>query len=258
MPFGLKNAPMIYQRMIDNALWGFAQPQGGWKEFADTMRAAEDEVKLLRQRNYDSITTAHTTDSVLSLVNTATADMFATNEPDQSVLVPGFQHRSFVDDVCFGVTTLDDCLGTLDKLLMRFEECRISVRFTKNIFCQSKVDFLSHEVSPAGIRADVKKMTAITELPFPKSKKGVQQFLGALNYYGRFIQDFAVFGAVLYQLKDEDFIKEGDLSGVKESFRILQRKVAEAPILAVLYQLKDGDFTDEGDVSGAKESFRIL
>ncbi|POM77081.1 Reverse transcriptase [Phytophthora palmivora] len=30
MPFGLKNAPMIYQRMIDNALWGYVQPKGGW------------------------------------------------------------------------------------------------------------------------------------------------------------------------------------------------------------------------------------
>ena len=29
MPFGLKNAPMIYQRMIDNALWGFVQPAHG-------------------------------------------------------------------------------------------------------------------------------------------------------------------------------------------------------------------------------------
>ncbi|OWY92571.1 hypothetical protein PHMEG_00038378, partial [Phytophthora megakarya] len=154
------------------------------------MRTAEDEVKLLRQGNYDSRITAHTTDSVLSLVNTATADMFATNEPDQSVLVPVFQRRSFVDDVCFGGTTFDDCLGTLDKLLMRFEECRISISFTKSIFCQSK-------------------------------KKGVQQFLGALNYYGRFIQDFAVFGAVLYQLKDGDFTDEGDVSGAKESFRIL-------------------------------------
>ncbi|OWZ07004.1 hypothetical protein PHMEG_00020658 [Phytophthora megakarya] len=222
----LKNAPMIYQIMIDNALWGFVQPQGGWKKFADK---TEDEDKLLRRGDYDSRTTDPTAqtkfkadrdwfleiDPVLRLVHHATADMFATNEPDQSTLVPVFQ--------CFGGTTFDDCLGTLDKLLMRFEECRISVSFKKSIFCQSKVEFLSDEVSPAGIRADVKKMTVITELPFPKSKTGMQQFLGALNYYGRFIQGFA--------LKDEDFKEVGDLSGAKKNFRILQRKLAEAPIL---------------------------
>ncbi|KAE8957322.1 hypothetical protein PR001_g31414 [Phytophthora rubi] len=48
-------------------------------------------------------------------------------------------------------------------------------------------------------------MAAIAELPFPKSKKGMQAFLGALNYYNRFIQNMAVYGAVLYQLKDDDF-----------------------------------------------------
>ncbi|KAE8979760.1 hypothetical protein PF005_g24152 [Phytophthora fragariae] len=41
MPFGLKNAPMIYQRMIDNALWGFVQPKGGWASFSEKMQMAE-------------------------------------------------------------------------------------------------------------------------------------------------------------------------------------------------------------------------
>ncbi|GMF52037.1 unnamed protein product [Phytophthora fragariaefolia] len=41
MPFGLKNAPMIYQRMIDNALLGFVQPRGGWSAFAERVRMVE-------------------------------------------------------------------------------------------------------------------------------------------------------------------------------------------------------------------------
>ncbi|GMF61115.1 unnamed protein product [Phytophthora fragariaefolia] len=41
MPFGLKNAPMIYQRMIDNALWGFVQPRGGSSAFAERVQTAE-------------------------------------------------------------------------------------------------------------------------------------------------------------------------------------------------------------------------
>ncbi|OWY99793.1 reverse transcriptase [Phytophthora megakarya] len=45
MPFRVKNAPMIYQRMIDNALWGFVQPKGGWRFFAEKMKTAEDIVK---------------------------------------------------------------------------------------------------------------------------------------------------------------------------------------------------------------------
>ncbi|OWZ02015.1 hypothetical protein PHMEG_00026505 [Phytophthora megakarya] len=59
----------------------------------------------------------------------------------------------------------------------------------------------------------------------------MQSFLGALNYYSRFIQDFAVFGAALYQLKDDDFKDDGDLTMARRSFDMLKQKVAEAPIL---------------------------
>ncbi|OWZ08649.1 hypothetical protein PHMEG_00018769 [Phytophthora megakarya] len=158
MPFGLKNSPMIYQRMIDNALWGFVQPN----DF--TLTTTRTKFEADRQASSEL-------DSVLRMVNNPYTDMFTTNEPEESLLVPVFQRRSFVDAICFGATTFDDCLGSPDKLLARFEECRISASFTKNIFCQSKVNFLSHEVSPEGIQADPKKMTAFTKLPFPKSKK---------------------------------------------------------------------------------------
>ncbi|OWY96015.1 hypothetical protein PHMEG_00033827 [Phytophthora megakarya] len=60
----------------------------------------------------------------------------------------------------------------------------------------------------------------------------MQQFLGSLNYYSRFMQDFAVYGAALYQLKEDDFSEGGgDLAAAKESFTALQQKVTEAPIL---------------------------
>ncbi|KAE8885407.1 hypothetical protein PF003_g30742 [Phytophthora fragariae] len=247
MPFGLKNAPMIYQRMIDNALWGYVQPKGGWGAFAKRMAIAEAEKPEPRQleslpEQLDDVTTtrtkfaaAHddsaTMDPVLQLINHPDADMFTASEPDESSLVPVFDRRSFVDDICFGGRTFEDCLHTLDRLLSRFEDCRISVSFTKSIFVQRQVDFLSHGISRDGIRANPKKMAAITELTFPRTKKGMQSFLGALNYYNRFIQDFAVYGAALYQLKDDDFAPGGDLSVARRCFATLQQKVATAPIL---------------------------
>ncbi|KAG2791851.1 hypothetical protein PC113_g23698 [Phytophthora cactorum] len=106
MPFGLKNAPMIYQRMIDNALWGFVQPKGGWKQYAGRMHEAELRSLAKRRETDDASPEATTnsaairttltadheasraTDPLQELVNSPDADMFSTGEPDQSPLVP--------------------------------------------------------------------------------------------------------------------------------------------------------------------------
>ncbi|POM79906.1 Hypothetical protein PHPALM_2322, partial [Phytophthora palmivora] len=250
MPFGLKTAPMIYQRMIDNVLWGYVQPKGGWEAFADRMRAAEAKAQAMRKefviRSATSTSvgrkdlrtkyeadhqTLADTDPLMELINSPDADMFSTGESDQSKLVPVFHRRSFVDDICFGGKSFDECLETLDRLLSRFAECRISVSFTKSIFVQPKVGFLSHAITNEGIQADTKKLAAIAELMFPSSKKGMQSFLGALNYYGRFIQGLAAYGVVLYQIKEADFEPGGDLSVARRAFEALRQKVADAPIL---------------------------
>ncbi|GMF39289.1 unnamed protein product [Phytophthora fragariaefolia] len=92
-------------------------------------------------------------DSLSAVVNDPRGDMLASGEADQSSLVPVFE-RSVVDDICFGGEAFDRCLETLDLLLRYFEECRISVSFTKRMFVQPMVDFLSHAVLHEGLRAD--------------------------------------------------------------------------------------------------------
>ncbi|OWY94237.1 hypothetical protein PHMEG_00036091 [Phytophthora megakarya] len=61
MSFGLKNAPMIYQRMLDNALWGFVQPKGGWERYTERMKLAEEAAKHQRSLDDDSDFTLTTT-----------------------------------------------------------------------------------------------------------------------------------------------------------------------------------------------------
>ncbi|POM81334.1 Hypothetical protein PHPALM_718, partial [Phytophthora palmivora] len=210
--------------MIDNALSGYVQPNGGWSEFAKRIRRAEVAATRRQSQGGDptqppSLLTKFAADNralaeldpLQELIDSPEGDMLTCGEPDQSVLTP--------------------CLETLDRLLIRLAECRISVSFSKSIFVQPKVDFLSHEVTSEGIRADPQKNLAIAELPFAKSKKGIQAFLGALNYYGRFIQKLAVYGAVLYQLKDSDFDGNKDLSAAQAAFAVLKSRVATAPIL---------------------------
>ena len=42
-------------------------------------------------------------------------------------------------------------------------------------------------------------------IPFPKTLRSMQSILGSLNYYSRFIEDFAIYASVLYELREADF-----------------------------------------------------
>ncbi|GMF47804.1 unnamed protein product [Phytophthora fragariaefolia] len=95
MPFGLKNAPMIYQRMIDNALWGFGQPRGGWSAFAERVRMDEAADTVVGGSPTDTATHSRTrfeadressdiTDSLSAVANDPRGDMFVSGEADQS------------------------------------------------------------------------------------------------------------------------------------------------------------------------------
>ena len=41
-------------------------------------------------------------------------------------------------------------------------------------------------------------------IPFPRTLRSMQSFLGSLNYYSRFIEDFATDASALYQLREAD------------------------------------------------------
>ena len=213
MPFGLKNAPALYQRMLDNGIWGFVKPKAGWDTPKETEPIEFDEKG--RQ-----------------------LDIFDNGEPEDSALLPIMWRRSFVDDVAFGAETFEECVMILDWLLARFVQLGICVSFLKSLFCMRKVDFLSHLLSSKGLEIKPKVVTELKAYPFPKSKKGVQSFLGSLNYYAKFIQDFGVLAATLYEVQDEDFSEDHKLDRAKRSFELLKARAVSAPVLR---HFKSGD-----------------
>ena len=50
---------------------------------------------------------------------------------------------------------------------------------------------LGHIVSKEGVTVDPERVQAILELPLPNHKKGLQSFLGRINFIKRFIPDMA-------------------------------------------------------------------
>jgi hypothetical protein len=235
MPFGVKNAPLIYQHMINNCLWGFVRLPPEEANFVDP--DVLDFLKLGPQRPSQGDPRWQDDDSECNAechrfpILTDQMTVFKRNIPAPPQMGSVLGRSSFIDDIAHGAATWDELCDDLDALLYRLRYWNISVSLPKSEFGKRTIPYLSHEIGAEGIRATPKIAKGIEELPFPKTLKGVQSFLGSLNYYHKFIEDFPVVAAVLYKLTDDQVRTGRDLTRAKEAFAILKRKIVSTPML---------------------------
>jgi hypothetical protein len=67
----------------------------------------------------------------------------------------------------------------------------LQINPAKCVFAVAEVDFLGRSVSTAGISLLPKHMEALQRLPVPTDVKGLQRFLGLINFYRRFLPGIA-------------------------------------------------------------------
>lgn len=65
-------------------------------------------------------------------------------------------------------------------------------------------------MNPYGIQVKPKDLASLMELQFPRTLKAMQSFMGSIIYYGQFIDNFAVYAAILYESTNEDLQKSED------------------------------------------------
>ncbi|KAE8880134.1 hypothetical protein PF005_g4885 [Phytophthora fragariae] len=176
MPFGLKNAPQIYQRLIDNGLYGFLR-----------IPPAADQNGL--------------------------TDLFKEGDPEEAGGASVLGRRSYIDDILLTAGSWDLLCDRVKALLEACDKWNISTSVAKSFWGLKKVDYFGHRVSNEGLEAHPKGLSALTDLPFPKTLRAMQSFVGSLNYYGRFIEDMAIYASVLYELREVDFAAIRDQAG---------------------------------------------
>ncbi|KAG2788409.1 hypothetical protein PC129_g19675 [Phytophthora cactorum] len=82
-------------------------------------------------------------------------------------------------------------------------------------FGKLSIPYLSHEISTEGLRAIPKIAKGVADLPFLTTLKGVQSFLGSLNYCNKFIEDLPLIASALYELTEDQVREGGDLGRAK-------------------------------------------
>ena len=67
------------------------------------------------------------------------------------------------------------------------------------------MEYLGHQILLVGLEANPKDLRSLVNIPFPRTLRSMQSFLGSLYYYSRFIEDFAIYASVLYELREADY-----------------------------------------------------
>ncbi|OWY96078.1 LOW QUALITY PROTEIN: reverse transcriptase [Phytophthora megakarya] len=141
MPFGLKNAPKIYQRMIDNALYGFT--------------------RIPKSKDHGS-----------------TLDVFEDGEPVDPGEPSVLGRRSYIDDILIPANSWDQLCDRVEGLLETCDKWNLSISVVKSFWGMPKVEYLGHKVSCDGLEANPKDLSALTDLVFLGSLRAMQSFLG--------------------------------------------------------------------------------
>ncbi|GKE45120.1 reverse transcriptase domain-containing protein [Tanacetum coccineum] len=138
--------------------------------------------------------------------------------------------KVFMDDFSVFEDLFSSCLSNLDMMLKRCEDTNLVLNWEKCHFMVKEGIVLGHKISKSGIEVDRAKVDVIAKLPPPTTVKGIRSFLGHADFYRRFIQNFSKIAQPMTYLLEKDtpfFFSDECLA----SFKILKKKLSEAPIL---------------------------
>ncbi|XP_055522568.1 uncharacterized protein K02A2.6-like [Wyeomyia smithii] len=93
----------------------------------------------------------------------------------------------YLDDVVVGGKNAAEHQRNQHAVLQRLEEFGFTIRLEKCSFGKQQIRYLGHLLDRHGLRPDPAKIQAIKNLPPPKDITGVRSFLGAINYYGKYV-----------------------------------------------------------------------
>ena len=115
-------------------------------------------------------------------------------------------------------------------LMERCKEQNITLNRDKMQLKKSQVCLMGHLLTAKGVQADPEKIRAITEMPNPTDVKGMQRFLGLVNYLSKFLPRLSTVCEPLrlLTLKDTEWCW---LEIHDEVLKEIKKLVANSPVL---------------------------
>ncbi len=96
-----------------------------------------------------------------------------------------------VDDILITAPTDELHMSRVREVIKRLENAGFKCKLEKTEFMQESVIYLGHRVSREGIHPCQNKVETLISAPYPKNQSELISFLGAINYYSRYLPNLA-------------------------------------------------------------------
>ena len=136
----------------------------------------------------------------------------------------------YLDDIIVATKDEAEHLRDLEKVLKLHRHAGIKLNAKKTHLFQEAVSYLGFRVSEEGIGMQSEYVDRILNWPTPKTTKQLQSWLGFVNYYRTFIQDFSVLTAEMNAQRREKTLNWTEV--MEEKFKELKEKFRKSPIRA--------------------------
>jgi hypothetical protein len=137
----------------------------------------------------------------------------------------------YLDDILIHSKTLEENISTTCEVLKILQENHLFLKPEKCLFHQTEIPYLGLIICENSIEMDPKKVERILAWQTPNKKKELQSFLGFINFYRRFIKDFAKIAQPLHRLTGK--VPWEWTPDCEAAFCQLLRQVTSAPILQI-------------------------
>lgn len=140
--------------------------------------------------------------------------------------------NNYIDDILIFSKTFDEHITHIKKLMDAIQQEGLRLKFTKCTFAASSVKYLGHIIKNNSITPLKDNLKTIREFPTPKNKKNVRQFLGKINFHGKFIPNASITLEPLHNLlrKNTQFQWSNEC---EKAFEIIKNHLCSSPILAI-------------------------
>ena len=98
---------------------------------------------------------------------------------------------AYLEDVIVFDSDPSTYVKTIRALFERLRKHNLKLSPSKARLGATDADFLSHSISPAGVRPNAEKLSALTLMPMPRDLKQLRSLLGGLSYYRKFLPDMS-------------------------------------------------------------------